>query len=143
MLDSATIDRPQVASFLHATRDRAGRDRASHPASPVHRRGSHPRAGQRPAGAGAGVRGKLGGVGARPAQINIVSDADGALVTLALALKLRPDAPGRGPAAPATRSSRRISRRRPRAHHPVPFMSIPVEREKLEARRRCTPTWAP
>ncbi|MHB0885962.1 MAG: DUF1177 domain-containing protein [Bacillota bacterium] len=75
-----------------------------------------------------GVVGQLGGIGARPARLGLVSDADGALVALAVALKLTvmgrrgdvlegdvivtthicPDAP----TVP---------------HDPVPFMGSPVD----------------
>ena len=133
LLDSATIDGPQVAAFLHAHGvesvevERITSGERFTDAVRIRMPGSDPRA---PV---LGVIGKLGGVGARPAQIGIVSDADGALVTLALALKLGAmrkagdQLPGDViisthicPAAPT------------RPHHPVPFMSIPVEREKLE-----------
>src|SRR5687767_7711079 len=35
-----------------------------------------------------GVIGRLGGIGARPARLGLVSDADGAIVAIATALKL-------------------------------------------------------
>jgi len=79
-----------------------------------------------------GVIGKLGGIGARPAQIGIVSDADGAIAAVAMAAKLGSMA-AKGdrldgdviicthicPAAPT------------RPHQPVPFMSSPVDRTIL------------
>lgn len=79
-----------------------------------------------------GIVGRLGGVGARPSRIGIVSDGDGAVAALAAALKLAhmcaqgdtlpgdviitthvcPDAPTR-------------------AHEPVDFMDSPMETEVL------------
>jgi len=74
-----------------------------------------------------GVIGRLGGVGARPEMVGIVSDADGAITALSVALKLA-DMMGRGdrlkgdvvvathvcPNSPIT------------PHDPVPFMGSPV-----------------
>ena len=74
-----------------------------------------------------GVVGRLGGVGARPEMVGIVSDADGAVTALSVALKLA-DMRGKGdllkgdvvvathicPNAPIT------------PHEPVPFMGSPV-----------------
>jgi len=74
-----------------------------------------------------GVIGRLGGVGARPEMVGIVSDADGAVTALSVALKLA-DMMGRGdrlkgdvvvathvcPDSPIT------------PHDPVPFMGSPV-----------------
>lgn len=74
-----------------------------------------------------GVVGRLGGIGARPEMVGIVSDADGAVTALSVALKLA-DMQGRGdrlkgdvvvathicPNAPIT------------PHKPVPFMGSPV-----------------
>lgn len=75
-----------------------------------------------------GVIGRLGGVGARPEVIGMVSDSDGAVTALSVALKLA-DMMGRGdrlvgdvvvathicPRAPIT------------PHKPVPFMGSPVD----------------
>ncbi len=75
-----------------------------------------------------GVIGRLGGIGARPEQIGLVSDADGAVVALSLAFKLA-DMRGKGdnlvgdiiisthicPDAPV------------KPHEPVPFMGSPVD----------------
>ncbi|NLW17484.1 MAG: DUF1177 domain-containing protein [Firmicutes bacterium] len=75
-----------------------------------------------------GVIGRLGGIGARPSRIGLVSDADGAIVALATALKaLHMQAQGDQlpgdliiathicPQAPTT------------PHEPVPFMGSPVD----------------
>jgi hypothetical protein len=81
-----------------------------------------------------GMVGRLGGIGARPGRIGLVSDADGAIAVVASALKLAhmrtqgdalqgdvivtthvcPDAPTR-------------------PHHPVDFMDSPVETEDMNA----------
>jgi hypothetical protein len=75
-----------------------------------------------------GIVGRLGGVGARPERIGLVSDADGAIVALACAAKLarmrmRGDALD-GEVIVATHVC-------PRApvipHEPVPFMGAPVD----------------
>ncbi|MFA6507192.1 MAG: DUF1177 domain-containing protein [Treponemataceae bacterium] len=79
-----------------------------------------------------GIIGRLGGIGARPERIGIVSDADGAVAALACALKLA-DMASRGdrlqgdvivcthicPDAPT------------QPHHPVPFMGSPVEMDVM------------
>lgn len=75
-----------------------------------------------------GIIGRLGGIGARPALLGLVSDADGAIVALTCALKLA-DMRARGdllegdvivtthicPSAPT------------KPHKPVPFMGSPVD----------------
>lgn len=79
-----------------------------------------------------GVVGMLGGVGARPSAIGMVSDADGAVVTLAVALKLG-DMTAAGDRLPGdVLLTTHVCPDAPtRPHHPVPFMSIPVERAPL------------
>jgi len=79
-----------------------------------------------------GVIGRLGGVGARPHMIGLVSDADGAITALSVALKLA-DMRERGDVLPgdvivATHicpSSPIIP------HEPVPFMGAPVDMKSL------------
>jgi hypothetical protein len=79
-----------------------------------------------------GIIGRLGGIGARPHKIGLVSDADGAITALAAALKItemraRGDSL-RGDVIVATHLS-------PRApiipHDPVPFMDSPVSIEVM------------
>ncbi len=75
-----------------------------------------------------GVIGRLGGVGARPEMTGIVSDADGAITALSVALKLADmKAKGdelRGDVVVATH----ICPNSPKTpHHPVPFMGSPVD----------------
>ncbi|MCC7347457.1 MAG: DUF1177 domain-containing protein [Variibacter sp.] len=132
LLDSAHVDGPAVERVLRAagldeivTRRVTAQERFTDTLQ-VRVRGSDPAA---PA---LGVVGKLGGIGARPALVGIVSDADGAIAAVAVALKLAAmqrsgdRLPGDViisthicPAAPT------------RPHHPVPFMSSPVDREVL------------
>lgn len=79
-----------------------------------------------------GIIGKLGGIGARPAQIGIVSDADGAIAAVALALKLAAMQTAGDVLPGDVILSTHICPAAPtRPHHPVPFMSSPVDRETL------------
>jgi len=79
-----------------------------------------------------GIIGRLGGIGARPQMIGLVSDADGAIASLSIALKLA-DMKRRGDILPgdvivATHicpSSPIIP------HEPVPFMGAPVDMKSL------------
>jgi hypothetical protein len=75
-----------------------------------------------------GVIGRLGGVGARPEMSGIVSDADGAITALSVALKLADMKTNgdelRGDVVVATH----ICPNSPiTPHHPVPFMGSPVD----------------
>lgn len=75
-----------------------------------------------------GIVGRLGGIGARPERIGLVSDADGAVTALSCALKLADmkqcDDVLRGDVIIATH----ICPNAPtRPHDPVPFMSSPVD----------------
>lgn len=79
-----------------------------------------------------GIIGKLGGIGARPTQIGIVSDADGAIAAVALALKLAAmQAAGDTLPGDVILSTHICPAAPTRPHHPVPFMSSPVDRETL------------
>lgn len=75
-----------------------------------------------------GVIGRLGGIGARPERIGVVSDADGAIAALAVALKLA-DMKARGDELPGTVIvSTHICPDSPtRPHYPVAFMDSPVD----------------
>jgi hypothetical protein len=81
-----------------------------------------------------GIIGRLGGIGARPAEMGLVSDADGAIVALASAskildLRLKGDWM-RGDTVITTHlcpTSPVIP------HHPVPFMDAPVSIETMNA----------
>ena len=79
-----------------------------------------------------GVIGRLGGVGARPQMIGLVSDADGALTALSIALKLA-DMKKRGDVLPGdVIITTHICPHAPvTPHEPVPFMGSPVEMKIL------------
>ncbi len=75
-----------------------------------------------------GIIGRLGGVGARPASIGLVSDADGALTAVACALKLG-DMARAGDRLPGdVLVTTHICPHAPVIpHEPVPFMGAPVD----------------
>ncbi|TRO49912.1 DUF1177 domain-containing protein [Candidatus Bathyarchaeota archaeon] len=75
-----------------------------------------------------GVVGRLGGVGARPERIGLVSDGDGAVTALSVALKLG-DMRGQGDVLPGdTIIATHICPDAPvQPHKPVPFMGSPVD----------------
>lgn len=79
-----------------------------------------------------GIIGRLGGVGARPTRIGLVSDADGAVAALATAFKLA-DMRARGDVLPGdVMISTHICPNAPITQHdPVPFMGSPVNMEAL------------
>jgi hypothetical protein len=74
-----------------------------------------------------GIIGCLGGIGARPERIGLVSDADGAVAALAAAAKLAAMAARGDRVAADVIVTTHICPRAPvRPHDPVPFMSSPV-----------------
>jgi len=75
-----------------------------------------------------GVIGRLGGVGARPAYIGMVSDADGAIVALASAYKIA-EMKKRGDVLPGDViiTTHICSHAPTRPHKPVPMMESPVD----------------
>ena len=75
-----------------------------------------------------GILGRLGGLGARPEMIGYVSDGDGALAALAIAVKLL-DMKKKGDVLPGDIFiSTHICPDAPtKPHDPVPFMGSPVE----------------
>lgn len=75
-----------------------------------------------------GIIGRLGGVGARPEMIGLVSDGDGAISAVAAALKLARMA-GRGDVLPGdVIISTHVCPNAPtQPHEPVPFMGSPVD----------------
>ncbi len=81
-----------------------------------------------------GIVGRLGGVGARPTRIGLVSDGDGAVAAVAAALKLAGMAE-QGDALPGdVIISTHICADAPtRPHQPVDFMDSPVDTETLNA----------
>ena len=79
-----------------------------------------------------GIIGRLGGVGARPALIGLVSDADGAVVALASALKLADMAAEGDALAGDVIITTHICPSAPTLpRHPVPFMGSPVDTATL------------
>ena len=133
LLDSPTVNGQQVAELLqgrgaqqvHVSRVEGTRGSTDFIKVVVPGTQGKSRGGQNPT---LGVIGQLGGIGARPEMIGLVSDADGAIAALALALKLT-DMQARGelllgdvivttqicPYAPTL------------PHDPVPFMNSPVD----------------
>ncbi|MGH7263512.1 MAG: DUF1177 domain-containing protein [Candidatus Rokuibacteriota bacterium] len=79
-----------------------------------------------------GIIGRLGGIGARPAQIGLVSDADGAVTAVACALELLRMA-RKGDRLPGdVRIATHVCPDAPtQARHPVPMMSSPVDMATL------------
>jgi hypothetical protein len=79
-----------------------------------------------------GIIGRLGGIGARPERIGIVSDADGAVTALACALKLGEMA-RRGDRLPGdVIVATHICPNAPtQPHEPVPFMGSPVDMKAM------------
>jgi hypothetical protein len=79
-----------------------------------------------------GVIGRLGGVGARPQMIGLVSDADGAITALSMALKLA-DMKEQGDVLPGdVIVATHVCPNAPTTpHEPVPFMGSPVDMKGL------------
>lgn len=79
-----------------------------------------------------GIIGRLGGVGARPEAIGLVSDADGAIVAVASALKMADMARVGDPMPGRVVVTTHICPSAPTLpHKPVPFMNTPVDMELL------------
>jgi hypothetical protein len=81
-----------------------------------------------------GVVGRLGGIGARPSRIGLVSDADGAIAAVGTALKLA-HMRLRGDLVPGdVMVTTHVCPDAPtRPHEPVDFMDSPVETEEMNA----------
>lgn len=82
-----------------------------------------------------GIIGRLGGIGARPSRIGLVSDGDGAVAAIAIARKLAHMAAKGGDALQGDIIiATHICPDAPtRPHHPVDFMDSPVDTETLNA----------
>jgi len=139
LLDSANVDGEQVARLL--------RGRGVDEVEVVPVRGEKGKtdsikvqipgtAGKRSGGRSPtlGVIGRLGGIGARPERIGLVSDGDGAVAALSIALKLA-DMRAKGDTLPGdVIVSTHICPDAPTSpHEPVPFMGSPVEMHSLNA----------
>jgi hypothetical protein len=133
LLDSAKVDGAQVADLL--TRRGVADVRVARVSGAQGYTdfvsGVIPGAG---AGPTLGIIGRLGGIGARPAQIGLVSDADGALTALSAGLKLA-DMARAGDVLPgAVRFATHICPNAPtQPHEPTPFMGSPVDMATLNA----------
>jgi len=79
-----------------------------------------------------GVIGRLGGIGARPQMVGLVSDADGAIAALSIALKLA-NMKEQGDVLPGdVIVATHICPNAPTTpHEPVPFMGSPVDMKSL------------
>ncbi len=133
LLDSPTVDGGQVANFLEA---RGIQDVQVHRVEGVKGHtdfvsGIIPGSGSGPT---LGIIGRLGGIGARPATIGLVSDAEGAIVALGSALKLA-DMQRRGDILPGpVRFATHICPNSPVIpHEPTPFMGSPVDMLTMNA----------
>ncbi len=81
-----------------------------------------------------GVVGRLGGIGARPSRIGLVSDGDGAIAAVAAALKLaHMQTQGDGLPGDVILCTHVCPNAPTRAHEPVDFMDSPVETEAMNA----------
>ena len=81
-----------------------------------------------------GVIGRLGGIGARPEVIGLVSDADGAVTALSVALKLAEMRERGDRLAGDVIVATHICPDAPTSpHQPVPFMGSPVDMKSLNA----------
>ncbi|MCX8193030.1 MAG: DUF1177 domain-containing protein [Nitrososphaeria archaeon] len=75
-----------------------------------------------------GIVGRLGGVGARPSEIGLVSDADGAIVALAAAYKIGEMKNKGEPILGDTKITTHICPNAPtRPHKPAPMMDSPID----------------
>jgi len=82
-----------------------------------------------------GVVGRLGGLGARPERIGLVSDGDGAVTALAVALKLADMAREGDRLIGDVRVATHVCPNAPtQPHEPVPFMGSPVDMRTMNQR---------
>lgn len=82
-----------------------------------------------------GVIGRLGGIGARPVVLGLVSDADGALISLTVAAKLaRMRCSGDRLRGDVIISTHICSHAQILPHEPVPFMVSPVGMDEMNLR---------
>ncbi|MCY0389464.1 DUF1177 domain-containing protein [Robbsia sp. Bb-Pol-6] len=81
-----------------------------------------------------GIVGRLGGIGARPSRIGMVSDADGAIAAVAAALKLAAMRAAGDPLPGDVFVTTHICPDAPtRPHDPVDFMDSPIDTEVINA----------
>jgi hypothetical protein len=81
-----------------------------------------------------GIVGRLGGIGARPSRIGLVSDADGAIAAVAAAVKLAQMRRNGDPLPGDVFLTTHICPTAPtRPHDPVDFMDSPIDTEDVNA----------
>ena len=139
LLDSARVNGEQVAQFLKNRGIREGEviaikgDKGITDSIKIQIPGATGRRSGGPAPT-LGIIGRLGGIGARPQMIGLVSDGDGAIAALSVALKLA-DMKERGDALPGdVIVATHICPNAPTTpHEPVPFMGSPVDMKSLNA----------
>jgi len=128
LLDDARVDGAAVEAFLcsaGATETRIERVHGDRGFTDFVRATIEP---EKRVGPTLGIIGRLGGIGARPDRLGLVSDADGAIVALACAAKLARMA-ARGDRLPGcVIVATHVSPRSPIIpHEPTPFMAAPVD----------------
>ena len=139
LLDRPTASAEEVADVLRSrgVEDVACRALAGPRGDTVFIKIGFPGAGGKTRGGAAptlGILGTLGGVGARPELAGMVSDADGAVVAVACALKLA-DMARQGDVLPGdVMVSTHICPDAPtQPHVPVPFMNSPLDQHQAQA----------
>ncbi len=135
LLDTADASGAAVVDWLHAWGATAEFDVIEGPGRTDFVRAVIPGAHGRLGGGAAptlGIVGRLGGVGARPHRLGLVSDGDGACVALAVAAALA-RARSRGDVLPGDVLVRtHVSTASPVVpHDPAPFIDAPVDRDRL------------
>jgi len=135
LLDDARIDGAAVGEFLRsagATETHVERVRGEQGSTDFVRTTIEP---EEETGATLGIIGRLGGIGARPHRLGLVSDADGAIVALACAAKLAKMADRGDRLSGRVIVATHVSPRSPIiAHEPTPFMGSPVDMAEMNRR---------
>lgn len=137
LLDSAHVDGQKVADFfkqqaggqVEVTRMQGKKGSTDFVRIRVAGKSGKMSGGQAPT---LGVIGRLGGIGARPARIGLVSDADGAIVALATALKaLQMQQNGDYLPGDLIIGTHICPTAPTLPHDPVPFMGAPVDMQTM------------
>lgn len=137
LLDSAHVDGQKVADFfkqqaggqVEVTRMQGKKGSTDFVRIRVAGKSGKMSGGQAPT---LGVIGRLGGIGARPARIGLVSDADGAIVALATALKaLQMQQNGDYLPGDLIIGTHICPTAPTLPHEPVPFMGAPVDMQTM------------
>lgn len=139
LLDDARVDGAKVAGFLkaHGLEDVAVREIRGEKGKTDFVKIVVPGVSGKRAGGNSptlGIIGRLGGIGARPERIGLVSDADGAIAALSCALKLAVMA-GKGDrlAGDVIIATHVCPDAPTQPHSPVPFMGSPVDMKAMNA----------